>query len=74
MPTDKKVIPPLPLEGLVNLKQIQAVYPVSKTTLYKEIKNGSFPKQRKKGRSSYWDAREVRRFLQQYGASVAVEK
>ena len=60
-----------PLEGLVTLKQIKTVYPRSKTTIYKEMKAGEFPKKRKKGRSTFWDAREVRQFLKHQGASMA---
>ena len=63
----------LPLEGLVTLKQVRAVYPVSKTTLYKEIKNGTFPRQRKKGKSSYWDVSEVRQFLKTLGANMLAD-
>jgi predicted DNA-binding transcriptional regulator AlpA len=59
-----------PIEGLVNIDQILKVYPVSIATIYGKIKNGSFPKQKKIGRSSFWDAVDVRRFLQEHGAMV----
>lgn len=47
-------------------------YPVGKTTLYKEIAEGRFPPQIKLGRSAFWDAVEVRRFLKNAGATVSV--
>jgi predicted DNA-binding transcriptional regulator AlpA len=61
-----------PLEGLVTLKQILSVYPVSRPTIYKDIKTGRFPKQLKKGRSSFWDAAAVRSFLRSIGSSIGV--
>ena len=68
-----KRIQPMPLEGLVVVEQILHHYPVGKTTLYKEIKEGTFPRQRaRKGRSVYWDAVEVREFLKAMGANIEV--
>ena len=66
-----KKIHPMPLEGLVVLEQILLHYPVGKTTLYKEIKEGIFPAQKaKRGRSVFWDAAEVRTFLKSLGANI----
>ena len=68
-----KRIQPMPLEGLVVLEQILLHYPVGKTTLYKEIKEGAFPAQKiKRGRSVFWDAVEVRQFLSSIGANIEV--
>ena len=68
-----KKIQPMPLEGLVVVEQILLHYPVGKTTLYKEIKEGTFPRQRaRKGRSVFWDAVEVREYLKSIGATIEV--
>ena len=68
-----KRIFPMPLEGLVVVEQILLHYPVGKSTLYKEIREGTFPRQRtRKGRSVFWDAVEVREFLKSLGATVEV--
>ena len=68
------LIPLLPLEGLIRIDTVLAHYQVSKTQLYQEIADGSFPKQRKHGRSSFWDAVEFRRFLRKQGATVLLLK
>jgi len=66
-----KRIHPMPLEGLVVVEQILLHYPVGKSTLYKEIREGTFPRQRaKKGRSVFWDAVEVREYLKGLGATI----
>jgi Predicted transcriptional regulator len=62
-----------PREGFVRIEQIQAIYPVSKTTLYKEIGLGKFPKPIKRGRSAFWDAIAVRECLRDAGATISVE-
>lgn len=68
-----KRIQPMPMEGLVVLEQILLHYPVGKSTLYKEIREGTFPRQRaKKGRSVFWDAVEVRQYLKNLGANIEV--
>jgi len=68
-----KRIHPMPLEGLVVIEQILLHYPVGKTTLYKEIKEGIFPAQRvRRGRSVFWDAAEVRFFLKSIGANIEI--
>lgn len=68
-----KRIQPMPLEGLVVAQQILFHYPVGKTTLYKEIKEGTFPRQKAKiGRSVFWDATEVRAYLKSLGATIEI--
>ena len=67
-------VPLLPLEGLIRIETVLAHYQVSKTQLYQEIADGLFPKQRKHGRSSFWDAVEFRRFLRKQGATVFILK
>jgi predicted DNA-binding transcriptional regulator AlpA len=61
-----------PLEGAVNLRQVQSVFPVSKTTIYKLMNAGSFPLLIKMGRSSYWDARAVREYLRSRGFDMTL--
>jgi len=56
----------------MRLDQVLQVYPVGKTTLYKDIAEGRFPPQIKLGRSAFWDAVEVRKFLKSAGATVSV--
>lgn len=70
-----KKIQPMPLEGLVVLEQILLHYPVGKTTLYKEMRDGTFPCWKaKKGRSVFWDAVEVRQYLKSLGATIEVPR
>ena len=62
-------VKPLPASGLVRLPSILAVYPVGRTTLYKKIKEGSFPQPIKLGeRTSAWDVAAVRQALNEIGA------
>ena len=68
----RKSIPPMPMEGLMRLDQVLMYYPVGKTTLYKEINEGRFPQQIRLGRSVFWDAVQVRVFLQKTGATVSL--
>ena len=68
----QRPVPPMPMEGLMRLDQVLMYYPVGKTTLYKEIAEGKFPQQIKLGRSAFWDAVEVRKFLKNAGATVSV--
>ena len=70
----RKSILPMPMEGLMRLDQVLMYYPVGKTTLYKEINEGRFPQQIKLGRSVFWDAVQVRTFLQKAGATVSLPK
>lgn len=72
--SSKNIFLPLPLEGLVRLDQVLAHYPVGKTTLYKEIAEGRFPSPIKRGRSTFWDAVQVRIFLKNIGATIQVDK
>jgi predicted DNA-binding transcriptional regulator AlpA len=60
-----------PLEGLTTLKQVQQIFPVSKSAIYKSIREGKFPAPRKWGRSSLWDAKAVREALRGVGADMA---
>lgn len=54
----------LPEIGLVKLKTVLSVIPVSKTTWFIGIKKGIYPKPIKIGaRASAWDAREIRRLI-----------
>ncbi len=55
----------LPKEGYVRLKQVLAVIPVSRSTLYHWIKECRFPAPDKRfgARISVWDVKTVRQFL-----------
>lgn len=68
-----KRIQEIPLEGLVVLAQVLLHYPVGKSTLYKEIREGTFPSQKgKKGRSVFWDVVEVSKHLRVMGANIEI--
>lgn len=63
---------PMPMEGLIRLETVLAHYQVSRAQLYQEILEGTFPRQIKIGRSSFWDAVEVRTFLRNAGATITL--
>lgn len=44
---------------LLRLPEVLKIYPVSRPTLYRRIKDGKFPRPYKDGVCSLWDAREV---------------
>lgn len=54
----------LPEIGLIKLKTVLTLIPVSKTTWFSGIKKGIYPKPIKIGvRSSAWDVQEIRRLI-----------
>ncbi|GAB1253670.1 helix-turn-helix transcriptional regulator [Desulfovibrio falkowii] len=55
-------IPPaIPLEGFVRTKQVLQMFPIGRTTLWRKIRAGKFPKPRKLGpKTSVWDVAELR--------------
>lgn len=54
----------LPEIGLVKLKTVLSVIPVSKTTWFSGIKKGIYPRPIKIGaRASAWDVREIRSLI-----------
>jgi len=54
----------LPREGYVRLKQVLTVIPVSKSTWYRGIESGIYPKPVKLGKRSVgWDVIEIRRCM-----------
>ena len=61
-----------PMEGFATISDVLSVYPVGKSALYEDIRNSRFPKPIKRGRSSFWDAVEVRRILIEMGATMAL--
>lgn len=63
-------IPGLPFFGLIRIDTVLAYYQVSKAQLYQEISEGNFPKQIKRGYSSFWDAHAFREFLRNAGAII----
>lgn len=62
---------PLPPTGYVRLPQVLAVYPVSKSKLYDDIKRGRFPAPVKLSeRISAWNVETLRDFLNSAGKEV----
>jgi prophage regulatory protein len=58
----------LPQTGFVRLPQVLAVYPVSKSKLYADIKAGKFPSPVKLSeRVSAWKVETLRAFLEAAG-------
>jgi predicted DNA-binding transcriptional regulator AlpA len=58
----------LPDTGYVRLPAVLSVYPVSKSKLYADIKNGKFPAPVKLSeRISAWDVKTLRAFLEAIG-------
>lgn len=56
---------PLPAEGFIRLPQLLQVIPISKTTLWRKIKAGEFPKPHMLGpRTKVWDVEELRLWKQ----------
>ena len=54
----------LPREGYVKLRQVLTVIPVSKSSWYRGIESGIYPKPVKLGKRSVgWDVIEVRRCM-----------
>lgn len=64
--------PVLPFLGLIRINTVLAHYQVSKAQLYQEIADGIFPKQIKRGKNAFWDAKKFREFLKGLGAEVTV--
>lgn len=61
----------LPETGYVRLPSVLAVYPVSKSKLYSDIKEGKFPPPVKLSeRISAWDVGTLRRHLESIGREV----
>ena len=61
----------LPETGFIRLPTVLTVFPVSKTTLWEMIKNGTFPKPVKLGpRISAWPVEAIRNFLETVARSA----
>lgn len=56
----------LPESGYLRLKEVLALIPVSKSTWYKGVADGRYPKPTNRfgPRIAAWDAREIRRLLE----------
>lgn len=60
----------LPEEGFVKLKQIQRVIPVSKSTWYRGMESGIYPKPIKLGdRAVGWRVEEIRECIRRLEAA-----
>ena len=71
-PRPSRRSPHFPLEGFVRIDAVLSVYPVSKTTLYDEIRAKTFPAPIKVGRTAFWDAVAIRKKLVELGATMFV--
>lgn len=56
----KKITPDFPTSGLVRPIQVMEYLGIPRTTFYRWIRQGLFPKGKKWGGTSVWDAEEVR--------------
>lgn len=58
----------IPKEGLMNLRQVLAVIPISSATWYARIKLGLYPRPVRHGARNYWKAQDIRNLLNElYG-------
>lgn len=56
---------PIPSEGFIRLPQLLQMFPISRTTLWRKIKAGEFPKPHMLGpRTRVWDIEELRSWKQ----------
>lgn len=54
---------PLPSEGFIRVCQVLQMFPISRTTLWRKVNAGEFPKPHKLGpRTTVWDMDELRAF------------
>lgn len=57
------------LDNLLRMEDVKKIVPLSRATIYRRIKSGSFPAPAKDGRCSLWEESQVRayaaRLLQQ---------
>lgn len=53
----------LPNEGFVRIRQVLQTFPFSRTTLWRKVKAGQFPRPRKLGpKTVVWDVGELREY------------
>ena len=53
-------------EKLLTLKEVVDLVSFKRSTIYKFIRQGSFPKPLKIGRSSRWKMSEIRQWMEQF--------
>lgn len=71
MPTQLPDGPVLPETGFVRLAQLLTFIPLSKSTLWRRINDGSFPSPIKLSeRVTVWRAEDVRRWIQEIGTQA----
>lgn len=71
MPTQLPDGPVLPETGFVRLAQLLAFIPLSKSTLWRRINDGSFPSPIKLSeRVTVWRVEDVRRWIQEIGTQA----
>lgn len=61
----------LPAEGFVRLPQVLFMFPISRTNIWRMVKNGSFPQPKKIGpRTTVWDVQELREYRKRISEQV----
>ena len=59
--------PHLPETGFVRLPTILALIPVAKSTVWKRVRTGEFPKPVKCGSATLWKAEDIRALIARMG-------
>lgn len=57
----------LPETGLVRLSVIRKVIPLAKSTIWKRVRTGEFPRPLKIGRATLWRVEDIRALLDKLG-------
>ena len=71
VPTNHKTLIELPSTGYVRLPQVIALVPFSKSTLWRQVKTGAFPKPVKlSARITAWRVEDVRRWIGSHGPEI----
>jgi len=71
VPTNYKTSIELPSTGYVRLPQVIALVPFSKSTLWRQVKTGAFPKPVKlSARITAWRVEDVRRWIGTHGPAI----
>ena len=62
--------PLLPETGYIRLPQLRQIIPLGRSTIYRRIQKGTFPKQVKLGeRTAAWRVEDIREWMQQVEAA-----
>lgn len=66
----REQLPTLSELALIRLPQVLEVLPVCRSTFYNGIKQGTYPKPIRIGRTSAWRASDIRRLLERLGKAA----